>query len=315
LEYTLFFEKPLMKSTYHPGVHGFAVFVFCWTLLLLVAGALVTSNEAALAVPDWPTSYGGFTPPMYGGIFYEHSHRLIAGALGILLLVEAAIIWRYEERRWLRWFALAAVGGVVAQAILGGQVVIQLLHYWLPVLHACCAQIMFAAILCLAVFTSKWWTEDRPALDDRGGLSIHAIVITNAVVTFLQVFLGAGFRHKDMPIWPHIVGAFVVLGVMIWTAAVLRRRFDVSRELTFGRSLLHAMVGTQLLLGGAAYWSRLVTQDAPQPMPLMVVLTVVHTAFGALVFASSILVVLMCYRLVPRRGTAAVLSQQQSSIE
>ena len=304
-----------MKTTYHPGVHKFALFVFCWTILLLVAGALVTSNDAALAVPDWPTSYGTFTPPMYGGIFYEHSHRLVAGALGILLIIEAIVIWRYEERRWLRWFALAAVGGVIAQAILGGQVVIQLLHYWLPVLHACFAQIMFGAILSLAVFTSKWWTEDRPMLGERGGMSIHTIVILNAVVTFLQVFLGAGFRHQDMPIWPHLVGALVVLGVMIWTAAMLRRRFDASRELTFGRTLLHSMVGTQILLGGAAYWSRLVTQDAPQPMPVMVVLTVVHTVFGALVFASSILVVLMCYRLVPRQGTAAVPSRPQTATE
>jgi heme a synthase len=304
-----------MKTAYHPGVHRYAVFVFCWTILLLVAGALVTSNDAALAVPDWPTSYGTFTPPMYGGIFYEHSHRLIAGALGILLIVEAVFIWRYEERRWLRWFALAAVGGVVAQAILGGQVVIQLLRYWLPVLHACFAQIMFAAILSLAVFTSKWWTEEQPVVDDRGGLSIHTIVIINAVVTFLQVFLGAGFRHQDMPIWPHVVGAFAVLGVMIWTAAVLRRRFDSSRELTFGRTLLHSMVGTQILLGGAAYWSRLLTQDAPQPMPVMVILTVAHTVFGALVFATSILVVLLCYRLVPRRGTVAVASPTQTAIE
>ena len=304
-----------MKSAYHPGVHKFALFVFCWTILLLVAGALVTSNDAALAVPDWPTSYGTFTPPMYGGIFYEHSHRLVAGALGIFLIIEAIVIWRYEERRWLRWFALAAVGGVVAQAILGGQVVIQLLHYWLPVLHACFAQIMFGAILSLAVFTSKWWTDDRPMLEDRGGLSIHAIAIVNAVVTFLQVFLGAGFRHQDMPIWPHMMGALVVLGVMIWTAAMLRRRFDASSELTFGRTLLHSMVGTQILLGGAAYWSRLVTQDAPQPMPVMVVLTVVHTVFGALVFASSILVVLMCYRLVPRRGTVAVPSRPQTATE
>lgn len=304
-----------MKTTYHPGVHRYAVFVFCWTILLLVAGALVTSNDAALAVPDWPTSYGTFTPPMYGGIFYEHSHRLIAGALGIFLIIEAVVIWRFEERRWLRWFALAAVGGVIAQAILGGQVVIQLLHYWLPVLHACFAQIMLGAILSLAVFTSKWWTEEQPAFNDHGGISIHTIVIVNAVVTFLQVFLGAGFRHQDMPIWPHIVGAIIVLGVMSWTAAVLRRRFDSSRELRFGRSLLHAMVGTQLLLGGAAYWSRLVTQDAPQPMPVMVVLTVVHTVFGALVFATSILVVLLCYRLVPRRGTVAVASPTQTAIE
>jgi len=302
-----------MTTSYNPGVHRLAVFVLCWTVLLLVAGALVTSNEAALSVPDWPTSYGSFTPPMVGGIVYEHSHRLIAGALGILLIIEAAVIWRKESRKWLRWFALAAVGGVVAQAILGGQVVIQLLHYWLPVFHACFAQIMFGAILCLAVFTSKWWMEERPALEDQGGLSIHAIVIANAVVTFLQVFLGAGFRHQDMPIWPHLVGALVVLGVMIWAAAMLRRRFDASRELTFGRTLLHSMVGTQILLGGAAYWSRLVTHDAPQPMPVMVWLTVIHTVFGALVFASSILVVLMCYRLVPRRGTVAVPSQPQTA--
>jgi hypothetical protein len=85
--------------------------------------------------------------------------------------------------------------------------------------------------------------------------------------------------------------------------------------LTFGRTLLHSMVGTQILLGSAAYWSRLVTQDAPQPMPVMVILTVVHTVFGALVFASSILVVLLCYRLVPRRGTVAVASPTQSAIE
>ena len=302
-----------MTTKYNPAVHRFAVFVLCWTVLLLVAGALVTSNEAALSVPDWPTSYGSFTPPMVGGIVYEHSHRLIAGVLGILLIIEATVIWRKESRKWLRWFALAAVGGVVAQAILGGQVVIQLLHYWLPVFHACFAQIMFGAILCLAVFTSKWWMEERPALEDQGGLSIHTIVIVNAVVTFLQVFLGAGFRHQDMPIWPHMVGALVVLGVMIWTAAMLRRRFDASRELTFGRTLLHSLVGTQILLGGAAYWSRLVTADAPQPMPVMVWLTVIHTVFGALVFASSILVVLMCYRLVPRRGTVAVPSRPQTA--
>jgi cytochrome c oxidase assembly protein subunit 15 len=289
--------------------------VFCWTILLLVAGALVTSNDAALSVPDWPTSYGTFTPPMYGGILYEHSHRLVAGALGIFLIIEAIVIWKYEQRRWLRWFALAAVGGVIAQAILGGQVVIQLLHYWLPVLHACFAQIMFGAILSLAVFTSKWWTLAHPVLEDRGSISIHSIAIVNAVVTFLQVFLGAGFRHQDMPIWPHMAGAVVVLGVMIWSAAVLRRRFDASRELAFGRTLLHSTVGTQILLGGAAYWSRLTTQDAPQPMPTMVVLTVAHTVFGALVFAASILVVLMCYRLVPRRGTVAVRSQPQTTTE
>src|SRR6266481_1144400 len=220
-----------MKAIYHRGVHGFAVFVFFWTILLLVAGALVTSNEAALSVPDWPTSYGTFTPPMVGGIVYEHSHRVIAGVLGILLIAEAIVIWLREERRWLRWFALAAVGGVVAQAILGGEVVIKLLHYWLPVLHACFAEIMFAAILSLAVFTSKWWTARREPLEDQGGVSIHTLAVINAAMMFVQVFLGAGFRHQYTPIWPHIVGAVVVVELTMRTAAALRKRFPASREL------------------------------------------------------------------------------------
>jgi len=306
-----------MTTSYKPLLHRYAVFVFLWTILLFVAGALVTSKDAALSVPDWPKTFGTWFPSLrqlVGGSFFEHSHRVIAGVLGILLILETVLIWLREERRWLRWFALTAVGGVVVQAILGGQVVIQLLHYWLPVLHACFAQIMFAAILGMAVFTSKWWIDSRPALEDKGAPGIHSLVIANAVITFLQVFLGAGFRHREMPIWPHIAGSAVVLGIMIWTAGALRRRFDESRELFFGRVLLHSMVGMQILLGIAAYWSRLSTADAPQPMPVMVWLTVIHTVFGALVFGSSVFVVFLCYRLVPRRGTVTVASERPAAI-
>lgn len=305
-----------MKSTYQPGVHRLALFVLLWTILLFVAGALVTSNAAALSVPDWPKSFGTWFPTLrqlVGGAFFEHSHRVIAGILGILLIVETVVIWVNDSRPWLRWFALTAVGGVVVQSILGGEVVRRLLQYWLPVLHACFAQIMFGAILCLAVFTSKWWMDDQPQLEDRSGISIHSLALLNAMVMFVQVFFGAAFRHQYAAIWPHLFGSVVVLGVMIWTAAVLRRRFDDSREMTLARTLLHGMVGTQLLLGFAAYWSRLSTADAPRPMPVMVTLTVLHTVFGALVFVASVFVVLLCYRLVPRRGTIAVSAGRQVS--
>jgi heme a synthase len=307
-----------MTRAYHSGVHRFAVLVLLWTVLLFVAGALVTSNAAALSVPDWPKSFGTWFPSLQqlvGGAFFEHSHRVIAGVLGVLLPIETVVIWQKDERKWLRWFALIAVGGVVVQSILGGEVVRRLLQYWLPVLHACFAQIMFGAILCLAVFTSKWWIEEHTKLDDRGGVSIHALALLNAIVMFVQVFFGAAFRHQYAAIWPHLVGSAAVLGVMIWTAAVLRKRFEDSPELRFGRTLLHSMVGMQILLGIAAYWSRLSTADAPQPMPVMVWLTVIHTVFGALVFAASILVALLCYRLVPRRRTVAVPSRPQTAAE
>jgi cytochrome c oxidase assembly protein subunit 15 len=298
-----------MTATYHPGVHKFSAFVVCWTIFLFIAGALVTSNDAALAVPDWPLSFHRFFPTMSGGVFYEHGHRMIAGVLAVLTVVQAIFVWVKEERRWLRWFATMAVGGVLVQAVLGGQVVIQLLHYWLPVIHACFAEIVFAAVLSIAVFTSRWWVSERPQIENAGSPSMHTVAIVNSAVIYFQVILGAGFRHQEIPIWPHMAGALVVLGVVIWTAIVLRKRFGGSPELTKARILLHAIVGTQILLGTAAYWSRLSTADAAQPMPVMVTLTVIHTVLGAILFAFSVLLVLLCYRIIPRKGQRTAMAQ------
>ncbi len=303
-----------MAATYNPTVHRFAVFVVLWTILLLIAGALVTSNDAALSVPDWPLSYGTLTPPMVGGIVYEHSHRVIAAVLGILTILLAILIWVAEKRRWLRWFAVIAVLGVIVQAILGGQVVIRLLHYWLPVIHACFAQLVFAAVLSIAVFTSRWWVSEQPQFEDGGSPSIHTVALLNAAVIFLQVFLGAAFRHQDMPIWPHIVGAMAVLASVIGISTVLRKRFSQSRELSKSRIMLHTIFGVQFLLGLGAYWSRLTTADAPQPVPLMVVLTVAHTVVGALVFAASVVILLLCYRVVPRRREVRAAAQSQAAV-
>jgi len=299
-----------MTSSYNAGVHRFAVFVVCWTVFLFVAGALVTSRDAALSVPTWP---GPAMPPMVGGAFYEHSHRMIAAALGVFTLILAILVWSKEKRSWLRWFSAIAVGGVLVQAILGGQVVLQLLHYWLPVIHACFAQIVFAAVLGIAVFTSKWWVSDQPQLEDTGSPSIHFLTLLNALIIYLQVILGAGFRHKEIPIWPHIVGALIVLGVVTWTAVMLRKRFGQSRELSKARILLHAIFGLQFLLGFGAYWSRLSTVDAPQPMPVMVWLTVIHTVVGAILFAFSVLIVLLCYRLIPGSREAAEIAPKQAT--
>jgi heme a synthase len=306
-----------MTPSYHRGVHDFAVFVVCWTVLLFIAGALVTSKDAALSVSDWPKTHGAWIPPLRmlsGGDLFEFSHRMSAAGLGVFALLLAILVWTREERSWLGWFSAVAVGGILAQAILGGQVVIRLLHYWLPVVHACFAQIVFAAILSIAVFTSKWWVSKQPQLEDSGPPSIHSVAILGAAVIYLQVILGAGFRHKDIPIWPHLAGALLVLGVVIWTAVVLRKRFPQSPELSKARVLLHAIFGTQFLLGFGAYWSRLTTVDAPQPMPVMVTLTVIHTVVGAMLFAFSVLVVLVCYRLIPRGREVAARAPGEVTI-
>ena len=302
-----------MKTTYNPGIHRFAKFVVAWTVLLFIAGALVTSNNAALSVPDWPKSFGTWFPSLRqlaGGAFFEHSHRVIAGGLGVFTLVLAVLIWLKDSRRWLRWLGVIAILGVAVQAVLGGEVVRQLLQYWLPVIHACFAQIVFGAVLGIAVFTSPWWISDRTQLVDTGAPSIQTLAIVNAAVIFCQVVLGAGFRHSEIPVWPHMVGALAVLAMVTWTAVALRKRFGASSELSRARGLLHAIFGIQFLLGFGAYWARLQTEKTG-PTSATVLLTVTHTVVGALLFAFSVLIVLICVRLVPRRrGAAAPASSQ-----
>ena len=300
-----------MTASYHPGIHKYAVFVVCWTACLLTAGALVTSNDAALAVSDWPTSFGSFFPPLrllHGGAGIEHTHRVVAAILGMWIIGLALLLWRYDERRWMKRLGFAALGGVILQGVLGGLTVLQLLHYWLPVMHACVAEIMFAILVSIAFFTSRWYTQELPLVADSGSPSIHSIATMNASLIFLQVLLGAGFRHHYISYVPHVFGSLIVLGSVIWTAVVLRRRFPEVPSLVRARISLHALVGLQILLGLGSLWSRLTTADAPQPMPVMIAFTVVHTVVGAFLFATSIVTVLLCYRLVPRDRAVLVAS-------
>ena len=113
---------------------------------MLIAGALVTSNDAGLSVPDWPLSYGSLLPPMVGGIFYEHGHRMIATLVGTLSIVLAVWLWRVESRRWVRWLGVAALGAVVAQGILGGITVLFFLPPPISAAHATLAQLFFCTV-------------------------------------------------------------------------------------------------------------------------------------------------------------------------
>src|SRR5436305_7365563 len=106
------------------GLHRYAVLTACATLLLIVAGGLVTSTGSGLAVPDWPLSYGRLMPPMVGGIFYEHGHRMIAAAVGFLTVLQAIFLQLRDPKRRARILGWCAVGAVIAQGVLGGLTVI-----------------------------------------------------------------------------------------------------------------------------------------------------------------------------------------------
>src|SRR5687768_3761755 len=95
-------------------LHLFAALVAVSTAVLILAGGLVTSTGSGLSVPDWPNTYGWFmfTFPlekMVGGIRYEHSHRLIASTVGLLIMVLAFWLWRVESRLWVRRLGYVAL--------------------------------------------------------------------------------------------------------------------------------------------------------------------------------------------------------------
>ncbi|HYP54267.1 MAG TPA: COX15/CtaA family protein, partial [Pyrinomonadaceae bacterium] len=108
------------------GLHRFSLLVVGATFVLIVAGALVTSNDAGLAVPDWPLSFGRLHPPMglIGNVFYEHGHRMIATTVGVLVILLNVYLWRSEPRRWVRRLGLLALAAVITQGLLGGLTVL-----------------------------------------------------------------------------------------------------------------------------------------------------------------------------------------------
>ncbi len=280
-------------------LHRYAVLWSFCTLFLVVAGGLVTSNDAGLSVPDWPLSYGKLMPPMEGNIFYEHGHRMVATTVGLLTI--GMVIWltRAERRRWLRnlgWISLAAV---VAQGVLGGMTVIFLLPKTVSIGHACLAQLFFSTTVAIALFTSESWQRPR-IVDDTGAPPLHWLALAVPACVLLQVALGASARHQAIGILPHIIGALLATGMVMWITVRVLMRHAAHQALRRSALALLSITFLQVFLGIAAYMSRLVTADAPQPMPVMVGFTVAHVAVGALTMASSVVLAIEIFRHVRR---------------
>jgi cytochrome c oxidase assembly protein subunit 15 len=72
-----------------------------------------------MSVPDWPTTYGYnmFLFPLdkwIGGIFYEHSHRLLASAVGFLTTVLAIWLHGKPARPFVRFLGLLICAGGIS---------------------------------------------------------------------------------------------------------------------------------------------------------------------------------------------------------
>jgi cytochrome c oxidase assembly protein subunit 15 len=279
-------------------LHRYCILLAFCTLLLVVAGASVTSNEAGLSVPDWPLSYGKVMPEMTGGIFYEHGHRMVATTVGFLTVILAIWLWRAETRAWMKKLGFAAVLAVIAQGVLGGMTVIFLLPKPVSISHACLAQLFFSTTCALALFTSQGWKRGPEPVDAAGWVSTRQGILIAPIATLCQLALGASFRHKWLPLWPHALGAAAVTGIILYAGISILMNYQRHRALRGTATALVAITFTQVFLGVGAYMSRVATTDAPQPMPVMVLFTVAHVAAGALTMAFSVLMAIQVHRHV-----------------
>jgi heme a synthase len=276
------------------------------TFFLLVAGALVTSNDAGLSVPDWPTSFGSLykLPPMVGGIKWEHSHRMIAEFIGLLIIMVAVWTWRAESRPWMRALGWTALAAVIAQGIIGGITVKLGLLWWTSTAHATLGQMVFCIIVAMALFTSRGWLQSSEHLSEQQlWPSTPALATIAAGCVWVQLILGAAFRHYGIKLLPHLIGACVVTAVLCWTVVrvlSLYGKIDPLRKLA---QLILALLMVQLGLGFCAYLTRLRWgHNAVQPWHIMVVSTVAHVAWGALVLAATVVLAIQTWRMIAVRA-------------
>jgi protoheme IX farnesyltransferase len=282
-------------------LHRFACFTAFATLLLLVAGALVTSHRAGLAVPDWPTTYGHFmysfpVKKWVGNIFWEHSHRVIASTVGILTIIVCVWLLRAEPRRWMRRLGLIALAAVVAQGILGGITVKFFLPPAVSVAHAALAQAFFCITIALAFFT-------KPSIDSietAGALGFRRFAVLTTGTVYLQLILGAFIRHADAGVLIHIAVAALVLAgafAQVFFAARLRLLLVHAMSVAF-------LVTLQIGLGVATLIVRVPKDVQTQLAPAQVLLPTAHLIVGALILGLNFALTLRSFRQPMFSGAA-----------
>lgn len=216
------------------GLRIFSKIVCFSTFFLLFAGAMVNSTNSGLAVPDWPLSYGMVFPPMVGGVFYEHGHRMVASVVGLLMLIFTIWLFLKESRRWVKMLGFWALGAVIAQGLLGGLTVLFYLPDPISVSHGVLAQMFFILTIILAYSFSM---ERQEALGQPRAFSPVFIktAIGFSALIFIQLIVAAIMRHTKsglaIPDFPTMGGYWVPPFNQSMLDHINNRLFELDREL------------------------------------------------------------------------------------
>lgn len=314
------------RPDYRPAGYSSAVHICAWVLALTVfpliwVGSLVTTYDAGMAVPDWPSTYGYnmFAYPVQTWLFgpfdllAEHSHRLLASLAGLLTIGLVYCAFRYDERVWFSWWTVLVLAAVVGQGVLGGMRVL-LDARTLALIHGCTGPLFFGMATATVVMSSRFWFY---AADNRywttGGAPRWCATLM-AILSFVQLTIGAQLRHVTGNASPQyfmgfvhlhltLAGVIVLLSFLLWASAT-RLSAPPTRRAAFGLVLLVLVqvalgIGTWLV-NYALPWPEL-TEDLAQYTIVakgyfesMVVTA--HVATGSLIICFSTVATLAAWR-------------------
>ena len=268
------------------ALYRFACLVVVATFGLIIAGGIVTSADAGLAVPDWPLSFGSINPAGWTTMYQvnkEHAHRLIGASIGLLTLTLTMWILISERRNWVRKLGVLALLFVVVQGIMGGLRVTELMLS-LAIVHGCFGQLFFCLLVAIATVLSPRWPTQRIPVGADGLRRLRTWSTVLFLMVMVQLILGAILRHTHEGVMLHLAGAMGV-GICLMLAAQQVMAYPSAYRLPTRPMIVVMMLfAGQLLLGFATF---LVVRAMASTVPangLELWLPTVHVATGAAVF-------------------------------
>jgi cytochrome c oxidase assembly protein subunit 15 len=311
-----------------PWPHRLALVLVGVTFPLIWIGGLVTTYDAGMAVPDWPTTYG-YNLWLYPwqtwiagpwDLFIEHGHRLWATLAGLVTIVLVLAEWRCDERRWARWLSLGALGFIIGQGILGGMRV-RMDDVLFARIHGCVGPAFFALTVALAVVTSPWWRQAGYQRELPHGAALGRLALATVALAYLQLVLGSALRHMPVSATPsdfraaalfHVLVAVALFAQIVWLTAAVLRTAGAERKLVRPAVALSLLVlvqiglglgtwvvkyGWPIWLGGGEHLAAFVVQAEGW---WQAHITTAHVATGSLILAVSLVLALRSLRLMRR---------------
>ena len=296
----------------------FALLTALTTLLLIIAGGIVTGLEAGMAIEGWLTS-DGYPMVLFPltmmqrdiGSFTEHTHRLWGLLVGLTTIVLAIQVWRTDHRSWLRWLVIGAVHGVIIQGVLGATRVTESSTF-LGIVHGVFGQALFALLVVIAMAISRTWLSGEQPFVAKTARTDRTISAVLVAAILLQLTLGTCFRHiQPLPEIPpglrmgllhghSFVGSSLVLALVIFCGVRAWGLYSGQRAIKrVGKGMIHT-VGLQIVLGVTSFIivpAEVRAQGDAIPT-LEVVVTTAHQAVGAILLAMAVMHAVWVRRLL-----------------